>query len=102
MVQYAGEGEDEVIVVPKIYKKAGADYLDQQKIKRYNAQGMSIIEIAEAMDIDPNCIRNWVRHFNDDGKVADQTGIEAEKKIAEDSKPDPEDPPEEKEGWEEE
>lgn len=61
------------IVVPRTWRKSGANSHDQVLIRRYQAEGMTVVQIATTMDIDPNCIQNWCDHFDKGGEVGYNT-----------------------------
>ena len=57
----------EKIVVERTWRKSGANMYDQNRIKKLQAEGLSVVEIAIECDIDPNAVQAWCDHFDKDG-----------------------------------
>ena len=72
---------DELIVVPRTWRKSGANMYDQNRIKKLHAEGLTVVEIAVECDIDPNCVKAWCEHFDEGGPSGYNTvyAVEPEK-----------------------
>jgi uncharacterized protein YjcR len=64
---------DTRIVVERTWRKSGANLGDQNRIKKLAGEKMPVIDIAKALDIDPNAVKSWVEHFGGGGQVGPNT-----------------------------
>ena len=64
---------DTRIVVERTWRKSGANLGDQNRIKKLASEKMPVIDIAKALDIDPNAVKSWVEHFGGGGQVGPNT-----------------------------
>ena len=77
--------DQEQIVVPRTWRKSGANMYDQNRIKKLMEEGLSVVEIAVECDIDPNAVRNWVEHFEEGGATGYNTKFAVEEVVEEEA-----------------
>lgn len=76
------------IVVERTWRKSGANMYDQNRIKKLQEEGLSVVEIAVECDIDPNAVRNWCEHFEAGGATGYNTKFAVEE-VEEEEAPKP-------------